>query len=494
MRDHLKSVRRIVIDELHSLAPNKRGVDLMLSIERLSDLVSSNCGHDPQRIGLSATIAPLDRMAGYLVGSHHAGRDCAIADASFDRPLELDIVSVFGAAGKTPFATTAAINKHVYDVLEKAIRGHRTTLVFTNLRSATERVTFALRKRFAANPNLPSQASSLKAHDFILPHQVEAHHSSLDRDVRLDIERRLKAGELRCVVCSTSLELGIDIGSIDRVILLNSPKGVARGLQRIGRSGHSLNGVARGTFVPTVPGDLIEALVTADAMRKKVIHPIDYPKCPLDILAQHLIGMALQNIPYGIDTGRAFDIARRTLPFADLTEEQFRQTLQYIATPELHDTARVAAKLWLEERGGGRPLGCDGNGADGADFARGEDRLKVVLCAGGVLHPLRRSTLALYAQNVGTITQEGQVKVKIQNGAVIGSIEEAFAQLLKPGDRFLLGGRCVQFVSAKGMTAEVTESTGQSPTVPRWFSGAMSMEAGLASRMRDFRAKVRAIA
>jgi ATP-dependent Lhr-like helicase len=112
----------------------------------------------------------------------------------------------------------------------------------------------------------------------------------------------------------------------------------------------------------------------------------------------------------------------------------------------------------------------------------------------GILHPLRRSIAGLYAQNIGTITQEGKVKVKIQNGGVIGSIEEAFAQILKPGDRFILGGRCVQFVSAKGMTAEVTESTGQSPTVPRWYSGTMAMEPGLAARMRAFRAKVRAIA
>ncbi len=284
MRDHLRGVRRIIIDELHSLASNKRGVDLMLSVERLCDLVMCSGGADLQRIGLSATIAPLDRMAEYLVGSEAMGRTCAIADASFDRPLELEIASVFG---KTPFSTTAAINKHVYDVLEKTIRRHRTTLVFTNLRAATERVTFALRKRFAAGVENGGH------NDLIPPQQIEAHHSSLDRDVRLDIERRLKAGELRCVVCSTSLELGIDIGTIDRVVLLNSPKGVARGLQRVGRSGHQLSATARGTFVPTVPADLIESMVTADAMRKRLVDSIAIPTNCLDVLAQHLIGMAL---------------------------------------------------------------------------------------------------------------------------------------------------------------------------------------------------------
>ena len=247
MRGHLHGVRRIIIDELHSLAPNKRGVDLMLSVERLSDFVMTFGGADPQRIGLSATITPLERMAEYLVGSETMARECAIADASFDRELELEIASVFG---KTPFSTTAAINRHVYDVLEKTIRAHRTTLVFTNLRAATERVTFALRKRFAG-------VQTGDPEHVVYPQEIEAHHSSLDRDVRLDIERRLKAGQLRCVVCSTSLELGIDIGTIDRVVLHNSPKGVARGIQRVGRSGHRLSGTVPATILHTITADLI---------------------------------------------------------------------------------------------------------------------------------------------------------------------------------------------------------------------------------------------
>ena len=224
-------------------------------------------------------------MAEYLVGDVRgevgaAGRECAIADAGFERALELEIASVFG---KTPFVTTAAINRGVYDFLEKTIRGHRTTLVFTNLRAATERVTFALRKRFEAALDAGA-GTVLTAEEIICPEHIEAHHSSLDREVRLEIERRLKAGELRCVVCSTSLELGIDIGSIDRVILLNSPKGIARGLQRVGRSGHQLDGTARGTFVPTVPADLIEALVTAEAMRKRNVDEVRYPRNCLDVL------------------------------------------------------------------------------------------------------------------------------------------------------------------------------------------------------------------
>ncbi|MGN6370657.1 MAG: DEAD/DEAH box helicase [Phycisphaerae bacterium] len=469
MRDHLKHVRRIIIDEIHALAPNKRGTDLALSVERLSHLVTTaggGGGQDPQRIGLSATIAPLERIAEYLVGPEITGRTCTIADASFHRPLELEIASVFGT---TPFSTTAKINKHVYDTLENIIRSHRTTLIFTNLRAATERVTFQLRKRFAANPI--AQDGS-KPTDIIAPAHIEAHHSSLDRDVRLDIERRLKAGELRAVVCSTSLELGIDIGTIDRVVLLNSPKGVARGLQRVGRSGHRLDATARGTFIPTVPADLLESLVTADAMRKRAVDSIRIPQNCLDVLAQHLIGLALQSQPHGIDTAAAFQIARRTLPFAALTEDHFLAVLEYVATSNLHDSTHITAKLWLEET---------------VNEQTGELHLPL-------LHPLRKSIAGLYSQNVGTITQEAQVKVRIKDGAVIGHIEEAFAQILKPGDRFILGGRCVQFVGAAGMSVEVIESTGQSPTVPRWYSGTMAMEPGLTARMREFREKIRSIA
>jgi ATP-dependent Lhr-like helicase len=468
MRDHLRQVRRIIVDELHALAPNKRGTDLALSVERLADLVMSHGGSDPQRIGLSATIAPLERMAAFLVGD----RPCAIADASFPRPLDLTIEAPFG--NKTPFVPTAQINKHVYDLLEKTIRGHRTTLVFTNLRAATERVTFSLRKRFAAAIDKGEEHTD----EIIHPSQIEAHHSSLDRDVRLDIERRLKAGELRCVVCSTSLELGIDIGTIDRVVLLNSPKGVGRGLQRVGRSGHSLDATAKGTFVPTVPADLIESLVTAEAMRKRRVDEIRIPAGPLDVLAQHLIGMALQAKPHGIHTDHAFAVVRRSYPYRTLSREQFDRVLAFVATQELRETARVPAKLFFE------PLEFDGVTGEVTGGAG----------SSGLLHPLGPGTGGLYAQNVGTITQEGQVKVRVVNGAAIGQIEEAFAQILKAGDRFVLGGRCVQFASAKGMTVEVTECSGQTPTIPRWYSGTMAMEPGLAAQMREFRGRVQAIA
>lgn len=462
MRRHLTGIRRIVIDELHSMAGTKRGADLMLSIERLCGFVDEHGGPAPQRIGLSATIAPLERMAEFLVGTggQEDPRHCAIADAGFARPIELDVMSVFGR--DTPFVPAAAVNRGVYDFLETTIRSHRTTLVFTNLRSATERVTFALRKRFAAALDKGESHTD----DMIHPEQIQAHHSSLDRDLRLEIERRMKAGELRCVVCSTSLELGIDIGTIDRVVLLNNPRGVARGLQRVGRSGHSLGGVARGTFVPTTPADLIEALVTRQAMVKRMVGQVHYVRNCLDVLAQHVIGMAVQAWPQGIDPEAAFELVRRTAAFADLPRETFAQVVEFLA----------------------------GNPTDDQSQGCGRLRWETAANSPAQLRLASKGVAGLHAQNVGTIVQEGQVKVRIVNGAILGSIEEAFAQILKIGDRFVLGGSCVRVEGSRGMTVEVTECSGQTPTVPRWFSGMMAMEPGLAAQMREFRAKVRAIA
>jgi ATP-dependent helicase Lhr and Lhr-like helicase len=453
MRQHLLGVRTIIIDELHSLASNKRGVDLALTIERLATLVRGNGQPEPQRIGLSATIAPLETMAEYLVGPQ---RPCAIADASFDRPLDLQIQLPFN---KTPFAKSATITRNVYDMLEAIVREHRTTLVFTNLRAATERVAYNLRKRFAGDPE-----------------QIQAHHSSLDREVRLSIEQRLKDGQLKCVVCSTSLELGIDIGSIDRVVLLNSPKGISRGLQRIGRSGHSHGGTASGIFMPMWPADMVESIVTAQMMRCRKLDAITPPRNCLDVLAQHLIGMGVQAGAEGFEAGAAYELVRRTYCYATLSREDFEACVGYVAGPSPRSTATNNVAVAPGEAPAGAKAG----------------RLEVD--ADGRLRLSRPGSAGLYYQNVGTIASEASVFVRLRNGPSLGTVEEGFAASLKPGDRFVLGGRCVAFVGIERMTVTVAASDGQMPTVPRWFGGMMAMAEGLAREMREFRAKVRTIA
>ncbi len=466
MRRHLQSVKVIITDELHALAGNKRGVDLAVSIERLSRLAFVATGKDPQRIGLSATIAPLEGMAGFLVGSAHAGRTCVICDATFNRPIDLDIAAPFG---KTPFCTTAAINKRVYDELEDIIRHNRTTLVFTNTRSATERVTFALRDRFSAGFTGALPPAGAAGPDLLVrADQIEAHHSSVDPEKRREIEQRLKNGELRCVVSSTSLELGIDIGTIDRVVLLNSPKGVARGLQRVGRAGHWHGGTARGTFMPTVPVDLIESIVTADAMRRRHLDDITVPENCLDVLAQQLIGMTIEAGATGLKIDEAYHLLRQTFPYAALSQTDFDDTIAFITQ---------------------RPLPSPDGVAPEPPRIPARSKMR---CENGRLFSPSLGAAALYAQNIGTITTDGHIKVmQIDGGGCIGTIEESFAALLKPGDRFVLGGKCVELVNARHMAVDVTPAKGKLPTVPRWFSGTMAMGQGLCHAMQDFRHKAK---
>ncbi|HEY7217353.1 MAG TPA: DEAD/DEAH box helicase, partial [Candidatus Binatia bacterium] len=213
---HLSSCRFVIVDELHSFAGNKRGVDLALSLERLEELVRHD--KDLCRIGLSATAAPLDLLARFLAGDD---RRCRVAQARIEKE---SIVEVFSPIRRKPYPPAGYTGVRLYAELAELIRRRQSVLVFTNVRSAAEQIGLRLKEL------LPELAD-----------RIEIHHASLDRSVRLEVEDRLKEGELRAVVCSTSLELGIDIGAVDLVVMVATPKGVSRAIQRIGRSGHSLN-------------------------------------------------------------------------------------------------------------------------------------------------------------------------------------------------------------------------------------------------------------
>ncbi|WP_456369876.1 DEAD/DEAH box helicase, partial [Geoglobus sp.] len=235
----LRNVEFLIVDELHSLAENKRGSHLSLSIERLEEIQEGKM----VRVGLSATIHPLEEVARFLVGYENGReRDCVVADVTFEKKMDIRVIS---PVDNLFSATAEEISERMYSTLAEMIRNSRTTLVFTNTRSATERVVFNLKK--------------VLGEDF----PVAAHHSSLSKEVRLEVEEKLKNGELRCVVSSTSLELGIDIGYIDLVVLLGSPKSISRALQRIGRSGHRLHEVSRGRIVVVDHDDLVECSVLA---------------------------------------------------------------------------------------------------------------------------------------------------------------------------------------------------------------------------------------
>jgi len=227
--EHLKDAKWLIIDEIHSLADNKRGVHLSLSIERLQKYAKNIV-----RIGLSATIAPLDEVAMFLAGQENGKtRDCNIVSVTYEKKLDLDLVM---PVKNYIEADSEELFSNIYSKLHKLIQNHKSVLIFTNTRAATERVVHNLKEQFPK---------------FYGDDNLAAHHSSLSKELRLLTEERLKKGNLKVVVSSTSLELGIDIGYIDAVILLNSPKSIARALQRFGRSGHNLHDKIKGYFIAT---------------------------------------------------------------------------------------------------------------------------------------------------------------------------------------------------------------------------------------------------
>jgi ATP-dependent Lhr-like helicase len=451
----LTSCRYVIVDELHSFAGNKRGVDLALSLERLEEIVRQNVvpgGVDPGegrgsrraaavnapgynnkicRIGLSATAAPLDLLGRFLAGDE---RPCRMARARIEKE---SIVEVFSPIRRKPYPPAGYTGIRLYAELAELIRRRQSVLVFTNVRSAAEQIGLRLKEL------LPDLAS-----------QVEIHHASLDRSVRLAVEDRLKNGELRAVVCSTSLELGIDIGAVDLVVMVATPKGVSRAIQRIGRSGHSLNKSSHGVLVATNINDLVEATATAHLVRQGVLDPIQILTRPNDVLAQHLVGMAAL-APIAIE--RAFAIVRRAFPFRELEKEEFDRVLEYLA-------------------GGGESLRRQYASLFG----------KIIIEEGMI--SLAHSRIAReFLLNIGTIVSEGYVSVLLGRRR-LGSVEEGFIKQLQIGDLFVLGGRVVRLVDTGVQEVQVERADGQLPTIPRWNAAKMPLTSGLANAVRKLRA------
>jgi ATP-dependent Lhr-like helicase len=467
---HLGDCQFVIVDELHSFAGNKRGADLTLSLERLERLCAQNCcssrpvssvGEDeatsnsggPQgrgysesvnrkpssdygaicRVGLSATAAPLDVLARFLVGE---GRACRIAEAQMEKK---SLVEVFSPIRRKPYPPAGYTGVRLYAELAELIRTRRSVLVFTNVRSAAEQVGLRLKEL------LPDLAS-----------QIEIHHASLDRSVRLEVEDRLKNGELRAVVCSTSLEMGIDIGAVDLVVMVATPKGVSRAIQRIGRSGHSLNRSSHGVLVATNINDLVEATVTAKLVRERALDPIRIQEKPYDVVAQHIVGLAAI-APISAD--EIFALVRRAYPFRELSREEFDRILQYL-------------------EGGGASLKKQYAGVFGK--IRIEDGLI------SLAHPrIAREFLV----NIGTIHSEGFIDVLLRRRR-LGSVEENFIKQLQIGDLFVLGGRIVRLIDTGVQEAYVERADGHLPTVPRWNAAKMPLTSGLARAVRKLRTDV----
>ncbi|MEM3690106.1 MAG: ATP-dependent helicase [Candidatus Micrarchaeia archaeon] len=437
----LKGVEWLIVDEIHALAESKRGVHLSLSIERMQQ------ENHFSRIGLSATIAPIEEVAKFLVGYEDSGRerDCTIINVDSIKKMDLKVLSPVPDLIEAEFQT---MHDKMYQLLDSLIQAHKTTLIFTNTRSATERVVYHLKEKFPKNYVLIDENTAPED----IP-RIGAHHGSLSKSHRLDMERRLREGRLKCIVSSTSLELGRDIGYIDLVILLGSPKTVARALQRIGRSGHRLSDTTVGRMVVLDRDDLVECSVLLKEAIEKKIDRIHIPTNCLDVLAQQIVGIAVSQ---KIHIEELFKLIKRSYCYHNLERRDYNEVIDYLTGQygNLEDR-HIYAKIWYDPETG--MIGRRG--------------------------PLMRM---LYMTNIGTIPEESAVVVK-EGETIIGKIDEAFLEKLKPGDIFVLGGETYRFKYARGQVAYVSAAEGKMPTVPSWFSETLPLSFDLALAIGSFR-------
>jgi ATP-dependent Lhr-like helicase len=431
-REALQSCRFVIVDELHAVAENKRGSHLTLSLERLEELTGKE--KPLVRIGLSATAAPLKELGHLLCG---VGRKCEIAEGRIERKRRVEVLSPLKRNPYPPAGWTAS---RVMEDLARVVKQKRSVIIFCNTRSGTENISLRLKQA------LPELADV-----------IETHHASLDRDVRLEVEDRLKAGELRAVVCSTSLELGIDIGAVDCVVMISTPKGISRALQRIGRSGHSIHEESHGVLVATNVNDLMECVVCAEMTRKAQLDDVRIMDSPGDVLAQHLVGLGMEKKH---TRDGAFAIVRKAWPYRELTREAFEKILRYVM-------------------GGGRSLEAQYRETFGK-IIEGED---------GILCTPSKKVERDYLVNIGTIASEGAVRVYLGSRR-IGEVEEGFVKGLKLGDIFVLSGRTLKLIETGVMEVFVEAADGRLPTVPSWNANKMPLASGLANQVTKLRTEL----
>ncbi len=479
----LRTTRYVIVDEIHAFAENKRGTHLSITLERLTRYAVFT------RVGLSATVAPLEEVAKFLVGYEDQAkklfRPCRIVSADrlegpdgepFRKPLDIQVLS---PVPDLVDASHPQMQDAMYSLIHRHVQEHKTTLIFTNTRAATERVVHQLKDRYPgfygnvldSDEDAETQAAALAREEGVeLPEEeqsaqppivernqpkslIGAHHGSLSREHRLRIENMLKAGELRVVVCSTSLELGIDIGAIDLVLLLGSPKSVARALQRIGRAGHQLHATAKGRIIVLDRDDLIECATLVKTALERIIDRIDIPKRCLDVLAQTLYGLSIEGV---MTVDEAWHVVTRSYSFDGLTKRDFDAVLTYLAGETKGLEARhVYGKISIDR-------------------------------VAGTFQKRGKLARLIYLTNVGTIPDETSVRVKIGD-VTIGTITEDFNERMKPGDVFVLGGEAYEFQYSRGMTAQVRPSAGRLPTVPSWVSESLPLNHDLALAVQRVR-------
>jgi ATP-dependent Lhr-like helicase len=433
-RGFLGDVDTVIVDEIHAVADDKRGSHLALSLERLEELVAAKRGKPPVRIGLSATQKPIELVGRFLVG---AGRpEPAVVNVGHRRPLDLAVEVPASELG--PVATNE-LWEEVYDRLATLARTHRSTLVFVNTRRLAERVAHHLADRLGEDA-------------------VATHHGSLARKLRLEAERKLKSGEARILVATASLELGIDIGTVDLVCLIGSPRSIGVALQRIGRSGHWRGAIPKGRLFAQTRDELVECAALVRAIRKRELDRLQIPEAPLDILAQQIVAACACE---DWNEQALYALVRRAYPYRDLSPADFEAVLTMLADGVSARRGRYGAYLHRDKVGG---------------------RVRA-----------RRGSRMTAITNAGAIPQAALYSVIAQPEAnMVGTVDEDFAVESLSGDVMLLGSTSWRIRRVESATGRllVEDAHGAAPNIPFWRGEAPARTEELSLQVSELRAHV----
>ena len=446
-REHLRRVRTVIVDEIHAIADDKRGAHLALTLERLDALVTgenhlspgtflTGLATPPQRIGLSATQNPIELVASFLIGE--SGKPATIIQVGQRRQLDLAIEVPSDELGSV---TTQGMWSEIFDKLAAHAQNHRSTLVFVNTRRLVEKISFELGTRIGNE-------------------HVAAHHGSLSRTLRLDAEQRLKNGEIKILIATASLELGIDIGDIDLVCQIATTRAVAVAMQRVGRAGHWRGAIPKGRLFATTRDDLMEQAALIRKMRAGELDQLQIPEEPIDVLMQQIVASCGAE-PW--PTEALFNVLRRAYPYRNLTRERFDQLIALLTNGIESSRGRYGAYLL-------------------------HDSIQ------GHLHP-RRGSRSIAISNGGAIPDVALYNVILQpEGVQIATLDEHFAVDSSPGDVVLLGNTSwrIQRVEAVGRVL-VEDAHGAPPSLPFWEGEAPQRTAVLSDGVGELREQISAL-
>jgi ATP-dependent Lhr-like helicase len=440
-RDMLRTVRTLIMDEIHAVVDDRRGAHLALSIERLAALTRSASGGPLQRIGLSATQKPIEEVARFLVGScgvDEAGNpDCEIVDIGHHRELNLAI-----ELPKSPLEAVMSneVWEEIYRRLAELIQAHRTTLVFVNTRRMAERVTHHLSELLGADA-------------------VTSHHGSLSAKLRFDAEDRLKRGELKALVATASLELGIDIGSVDLVCQLGSTRSIATLLQRVGRAEHKRGGLPKGRIFPLSRDELVECAALLRCIRRGELDRLGIPEKPLDVLAQQIVAAASAE---DWDENEFFELVRSSWPYRNLAREEFETVVEMLA--------------------------------EGFSTRRG--RRSALIHHDAVNHRLRgrRGARLVALTSGGAIPDNADYRVIVDpSETFVGTVNEDFAVESLAGDIFQLGNASWRILRINSGVVRVEDARGQPPGIPFWLGEAPARTSELSKAVSDLRMEIETV-